>query len=158
MLEKQHVISRLLREFPQFRSRWEQDCNQGRRDAGQYLDMSSFVHFVIDDLYEKGLYQQVRAAFGLIELFLTDGTAEVRELAALGFLESLQTAASWKPYGSDAFGRFLRPESRDVWDKLDMVSELNLDDCGVLEGEVLAWRVLRQSLGLVARPGDGIVN
>ncbi|PYX79617.1 MAG: hypothetical protein DMG70_27110 [Acidobacteria bacterium] len=158
MLEKQHVISHLLREFPQFRSRWEQDSKKWRRDGGQYLDMLSFVRFVIDDLYEKGLYQQVRAAFELIELFLTDGTAEVRELAALGFLETLQTAASWKPYGSDAFGRFLRPESRDVWDKLDMVSELNLDDCGVLEGEVLIWRVVRQSLGLVAVPGGRVVN
>lgn len=157
MLEKQHVIPQLLREFPQFRSRWEQDCKKWGHDAGPYFDMSSFVRFVIDDLYEKGHYQQVRAAFELIELFLTDGTVEVRELAALGFLETLQTAASWKPYGSDAWVRFLRPESRDVWDKLDMVSELNLDDCGVLESEVLTWRVVRQSLGLDASSG-GAVN
>ncbi|HKN36955.1 MAG TPA: hypothetical protein VJX16_27230 [Terriglobales bacterium] len=158
MLEKQHVISHLLREFPQFRNRWEEARNKWRHDAGAYLDMSSFARFVTDELYEKGQYQQVRAAFELIERFLTDGTAEVRELAALGFLETLQTAASWKPYGSDAFGRFLRPESRDVWNKLDMISGLNLDDCGVLEGEVLTWRLVRQSLGLVAVPIDGPVN
>jgi hypothetical protein len=154
MLEKQHAISHLLREFPQFRSRWEQD----RKNWQCEFDMSSFVRFVIDDLYEKGHFQQVRAAFELIELFLTDGSDEVRELAALGFLEALQTAASWKPYGGDAWVRFLRPESRDVWNKLDLVSELNLDDCGVLEGEVLIWRVVRQSLGLDAASGGRAVN
>lgn len=146
MLEMQQLIPHLLREFPQFRSRWDAHTKRSGYDAGPYADMSIFVHFLTDELYEEGKYKQVHTAFERIEQFLKDGTAGVRELVALGFLETLRTVASWKPYGSDAFVPFLHPESKRVWAKLDTAWDLNLDDCGVLEGEVLISRVVRQSL------------
>jgi len=146
MMEKRQLISNLLHEFPQMGKRWEADSGRLEHDANLYLDISLFVHFLMDELYEKEKYQQVRAAFEQMEQFLRNGTTEVRELVALGFLETLRTVASWKPYGTDAFLQFLLPESRRVWAKLDAVWKVNLDDCSVLEREVLIWRVVRQSL------------
>ena len=146
MLEKCQLIPHLLHEFPQFESSAHAVCKSSEQDARRYPDLALFVRFLTDELYEKENYQQVRAAFEQMEEFLRNGTAEVHELVALGFLEPLRAVASWKPYGSDAFIRFLPPESRRVWAKLDAVWNLNLDDCSVLEKEVLIWRVIRQNL------------
>ncbi len=108
MLEKQQVISDLRREFPQFLSRlgrWEDDQTQR-------FSMPVFAHFVIDQLYEHDNDERVRAAFAQMEKFLRDGSQEVRNLVGLGFLETLHNLASWKSYGSEAFVRFLGPETR----------------------------------------------
>ena len=143
MLQKQELISHLLREFPQFRMRLA-ECPSDA--AGPYRDISLFVRFLTDELYEREKFEQVQAVFQEIELFLKEGTSEVRELIALGFLETLWTVASWKPYGRDAFLHFLYPESRFVWAKLDAAGNRHFDGCGVLESEVLIWRLVRQSL------------
>jgi hypothetical protein len=145
MLEEHQLISHLLCEFPQFRSRWDEDPERSGV-ARPYLDMSRFVRFLTDELYEKEDYKQVHSAFERMEQFLRDGTAGVRELVVVGFLETLRNVASWKPYGGDVFVRFLRPESNRFWTKLDAVGNLNLEDCSVLEAEVLIWRIVRHSL------------
>jgi hypothetical protein len=145
MLEKRQLISQLLQEFPEFGGRGHADSRSSEHNAKQYLDLSLFARFLTDELYEKENYQQVHAAFERTEEFLRHGTAEVRELV-LGFFETLRAVASWKPYGNDAFIQFLPPESRRVWAKLDALWNLDLDDCSVLEREVLLWRVARQSL------------
>src|SRR5271168_3870337 len=98
MLEKRQLISQVLHEFPQFRKRADTGSRRSGDDAKAYLDLALFVRFLTDDLYEKENYQQVRAAFEQMEEFLRSGTAEVREWVALGFLETLRAAASWKPY------------------------------------------------------------
>jgi len=145
-MEKHQLISHLLLEFPEFRSRCAENSERLGHDAGPYTDLSLFVDFLTDELYEKGNYKQVKTVFEQMEEFLRDGSGEVRELVARGFLETLRTVASWKPYGSDAFLQFLYPESRRVWLRLDAAWNLNLDDYGVLEKEVLVWRVVQQSL------------
>jgi len=150
LVEKQQLMSRPLREFPQFQSRCHEHSKQWQQDAGPCLDMPAFAHFVTDELYEQGNYQRVHAAFDQMEEFLRDGSQEVRDLVALGFLETLHDVASAKPYGSEAFVRFLGPRTRHVWAGLDAIwrisIRLDLADRSVLEAEVLAWRILRQSL------------
>ena len=146
MLQKQQVIPILLREFPDFRKRRNQCARRFEYQASAYPDMSLFVHFLTDELYERENYKQVDDAFQQMEQFLKEGSSEVRKLVALGFLETLRIIASWKPYGSDAFLQFLYPESRRVWTNLDAAWNINLDNCGVLEREVLIWRVVRQRL------------
>jgi hypothetical protein len=149
MLEKHQLFPQLLREFPQFQSFCDAHSKRSGLDAGPYLAMSLFVRFLTDELYEKGNYKQVHAAFEQMERFLRGGTPEVQELVARGFLENLRSVASWKPYGSDVFIQFLHGQSRQVWAKLDAAWDLNLDDCGVLEEEVVIWRVVRTSLNRI---------
>jgi len=147
MLEKHQIVPRLLSEFPGFRARRDEcETNLGR-DLEIYRDILLFVRFLTDDLYEKQNNKQVLAAFEKMEEFLREGNSEVRALVTFGFFETLRIVAGWKPYGSDAFLHFLYPESRRVWTKLDAAWNLDLDDCGVLEREIVIWRLARQSLG-----------
>jgi hypothetical protein len=101
------------------------------------------------ELYEKRDHAAVQLVFDEIEGFLIGGS-ELREWVALEFLEPMRELASWKPYGSDVFLRFLGPECRRIWERLDWVSELNVNDCGFLEAEVLIWRVIRERLSPTA--------
>lgn len=150
MLEKQQVMSDLLREFPQFHGRMEEHLRRWGRDEAQCFGMPVFAHFVIDELYEPDNYERVHAAFGQMEKFLRDGSQEVRELIGLGFLETLHNVASWKSYGSEAFVRFLGPETGRVWAELEALwrasVRLDLSERTTLEAEVLIWRMIRQSL------------
>ena len=48
------VIVFLLEAFPDFAARWKEHIALwGGNPAGSYNDMAEFVHFVVEDLYEK---------------------------------------------------------------------------------------------------------
>jgi hypothetical protein len=150
MVEKQEIMSDLLREFPQFHSRWDEYSRQWGQDAGPCLGMAVFAHFVIDVLYEQQNYERVHAAFGRMEEFFKDGSPEVRDLIGLGFLQTLQNVALLKPYGSEAFVRFLGAETGRVWAQLETIWRasigMDLSDRTTLEAEVLVWRMARAAL------------
>jgi len=57
----------------------------------------------------------VQAAFNTLERFLTEGDAEAQERAVIGFIEDVQNASSWRPFGADAFVPFLGPHSQIGW-------------------------------------------
>ncbi len=77
--------------------------------------MAEFVHFVVEDLYEMGNLDDVRRVFEFMERLLAEGDQETRDLVVLGFFETLQNFASWRPYGNGAFEQFLGPMSRKAW-------------------------------------------
>jgi hypothetical protein len=150
IVEKQQIMSDLLCEFPQFQNRWREHSRQWGEDAGPSLGMVIFAHFVIDGLYERENYEGVQAVFDRMEAFLRGGTQEVRDLIGLGFIQTMQNIALLKPYGSDAFVRFLGVETRSVWAQLEAIwrASIGLDssDRTTLEAEVLIWRMLRAAL------------
>jgi hypothetical protein len=113
------VISSLLGSFPEFSGRWK--CHikwWGGESAGSYNDMSEFVHFVVEDLYEKGLIEEVRRAFQVLEDLFVEGDEEARNLIGLGFFETLQCFASWRHGGNKVYEQFLGPMSKRVWAEL----------------------------------------
>ena len=57
-------------------------------------------------------------AFQAAEDLLVEGDSNVQQIAALGILETLQCAASWKSYGNRVFIQWLGPKSRTEWDEL----------------------------------------
>ena len=147
MLDAHYVISRLLCEFPQFRT-WRKEHSKWMGDeSGLLANLALFARFSMEELYEEKNFEQLDSAFAEMERLLTHGTEEVRQLVAHGFLEGLRSLVAWKPYGSDLLIDRLRPESRRIWDVFEAASGLNLDDCGVLEREVISWRIVRQNLG-----------
>jgi len=150
MVETKQIMSDLLREFPQFQSRWDDHSRRWGQDAGPCLGMAVFAHFVIDVLYEQQNYARVAAVFGRMEEFFKDGGQEVRDLIGLGFLQTLQNAALLKSYGSEAFVRFLGAETGRVWVQLEAIWRasigLDLSDRSTLEAEVLVWRMVRAAL------------
>lgn len=80
--------------------------------------MSEFVDFVAKDLYEKGKLDETRRAFQLLEGLLVEGDQETRDLIGLGFFETLQCAASWRPGGNRVYEQFLGPMSKRAWREL----------------------------------------
>jgi hypothetical protein len=113
------LISALVNSFPDFEARWgKQVALWGGKPAGSYNDMAEFVHFVVEDVYEKGEVQNVKKIFEWMEQALVEGDENDRNLIGLGFFETLQCIASWQPYGSAVFEQFLGPVSREIWEEL----------------------------------------
>ena len=114
------VIPKLVNAFPAFSNRWRKHVAEwGGEPAGSYNDISQFVHFVIDELYEVGNLDETNRVFRLLEDFLVEADQETRDLIALGFFETLQCVASWRPYGSKAFLPMLGSQSKRVWSEIE---------------------------------------
>ncbi|HYL36394.1 MAG TPA: hypothetical protein VEV17_10815 [Bryobacteraceae bacterium] len=115
-------ISRLLKAFPAFSARWQEHvADWGDEPAGAYNDMAEFVHFVIDDLHEKGNLDEVRRVFHLIEELLVGSDQDTRNLIGFGFFETLQNVASWRPGGYEQFEPYLGLISREIWGELQRI-------------------------------------
>jgi hypothetical protein len=113
------VISTLRQAFPEFSDRWRKHIVWwGGKPAGSYMDMAEFVHFVVEDVYEKGNLDETRRIFQLMEKLLVEADQETRNLIGLGFFETLQNFASWRPGGNKAYEQFFGPISQRVWGEL----------------------------------------
>jgi hypothetical protein len=114
------TICVLVEAFPEFSTRWRNHlADWAGEPAGSYNDMAEFVHFVVENLYEKERSGEVKRAFELLERLFMDGDQQTRDLIGLGFLESLQNVASWRPYGYKVFEQFLGPMSTQSWKEIE---------------------------------------
>ena len=112
----------LVEAFPSFGGRWREHIAWwGGEPAGTYLDIAEFVHYVVEDLYEKSRFDEIRRAFSLLEKLFADGDQDTRNLIGLGFLETLQNFASWRPYGNTVFEEFLGPMSKQCWREIQQM-------------------------------------
>jgi hypothetical protein len=136
VISKEQIIPQLLEACPGFRSAWNEHvaCWNGE-EAGIYSHLSAFVHYLMS-AYEQGHTETLTAASGVLERFLVDGDAMKKECAALGFIETLQNAASWKPYGAKVFTSYLEPASQAEWDMIERL----WDDKTSLVDVILAKR------------------
>ena len=113
------VVSALRQAFPDFSDRWKKHIIWwGGNPAGSYNDMAEFVHFVVEDLYEKGKLDETRRIFQLLEKLLSEADQENRNLIGLGFFETLQNVASWRPNGNKVYEQFFGPVSKLIWTEL----------------------------------------
>jgi hypothetical protein len=83
--------------------------------------MSAFVHFVVDGLHGQGKLEEVRAVFDFMERQLEDGDEETRGLIGVGFFETLQNVASWRPDGYKEYEQFLGPVSTNIWKEIERI-------------------------------------
>jgi hypothetical protein len=113
------VISALQQAFPDFGDRWKKHvASWGGNSAGSYNDMAEFVHFVVEDVYEKGNLDETRRVFQLLEKLLVEADQETTNLIGLGFFETLQNVASHRPQGNKAYEQFFGAMSKKVWGEL----------------------------------------
>jgi hypothetical protein len=118
-LATSRTISALREAFPQFSERWTRYIESwGGKPPGSYLDMAEFVHFVVEDLYEKRSLDETRRAFQVLDKLFVEGDQSTRDLVGFGFFETLPCVASWQPYGSRVFEEFLGPMSKQVWNEI----------------------------------------
>ena len=104
------VMPLVLAASPSFDRIWdpEQNLDAGRRLL--YIDVAEFVRH-LSRLVEAGEVSELPAIAELIERLHVDGDQFVRELATVGFLESL--------HPESPFVAWLLPESRRWWDRLE---------------------------------------
>jgi hypothetical protein len=116
------TVLTLVDRFPAFSPRWRKHLEYWKgKPAGQYNDMGEFVHFVVEDLYEKGNLDEMRRVFDCLEKLFTEGNQETRDLIGIGFFETLQNFASWRPYGNTVFEPFFGPMSKEVWKEIKRI-------------------------------------
>jgi hypothetical protein len=122
-------------------------CGQA---VGPDPDISILKDFMTEQLYEHENHELVRAAFDRMEEFLTTRGQGNRDRIAVELLEAVQNVAWYESFGSEAFARFLGPETKRLWAELQAIWKtslrLDLQDRTVLEGEVLISRIARQSV------------
>jgi hypothetical protein len=112
------VVSTLRQAFPDFSDRWKKHIMWwGGNPAGSYNDMAEFVHFVVEDVYEKGKLDETRRVFERLEKLLAGADEENRNLIGLGFFETLQNFASWRPGGCKVYEQFFGV-SKQIWSEL----------------------------------------
>ena len=116
------TILTLVDTFPAFSPRWRKHLEYWRGEpAGQYNDMAEFVHFVVEDLYEKGNLDDMQPVFDCLERLFAEGDQETRDIIGLGFFETLQNFASWRSYGNTVFESFFGPMSKKVWKEIGRI-------------------------------------
>jgi hypothetical protein len=119
VIRKDEMIPMLLDACPGFRLRWEEHvASWNGEPAGLYIQIGEFVAYLLD-AYEQGQIDSVRAAFHMLERFLIEGDAETKELGVIGFIEDVQNAASWRPFGAKAFLPFVGPHSQAGWAEVE---------------------------------------
>ena len=113
------IIPDLLKLCPGIDPRWQAHLEFWEGDErGEYNDISVIVHFVVDSFTEdNSLY--FPDLFNKIEDIINTGHPKQKEIAILGFLETLQTVASNRPYGYKPFERWLGPLSLVEWHNIE---------------------------------------
>jgi len=85
MLTGETVLT-LVNRFPAFLPRWRKHLEGwAGKPAGEYNHMREFVHFVVEDLYEQGNFDDMRGVFNYLEKLFNEGNQETRDLIGYGF-------------------------------------------------------------------------
>lgn len=122
-LAKAQIISELLLACPELQPAWDAHAADWAQEdpkdydgeiPGDYNNASAIIHAVID-FYARGETAWLTRFFQFIERLVSEGDPETQNIAVVGYLETLQTAASWKEHGPEVFVQWMQPESRRWW-------------------------------------------
>ena len=117
-INKSEAFALLLKMCPGAGAEWEEHQLEWQGEDAPYLGMAVFAHHLVD-LMGRGETKSFPEVFAVVERLIVEGNEEVRDLAVVGFLESLQNSASWTTHGYDSFLPWLKPYTRAVWNELE---------------------------------------
>jgi len=124
------IIPDLLKLCPGIDPRWQDHLECWADDeCSEYNDIFVIVDFVVDSFTEDhSLF--FTDLFNKIEDVIAAGHPKQKELAIMGFLETLQTVASNEAYGYKPFERWLGPLSLQEWHNIEKLwqSKTRLSD------------------------------
>jgi hypothetical protein len=135
-LSENRIVRSLLADFPALSDRWRKYIEEwGGEYIGDYMDMAEVVHFVVEDLHDKGRLDEVRRIFEFMERHIVEGDQETRNLMGFGFFETLQNFASHSPNGYREYEQFLGRTSKQMWREIERAWEGKSSLMDVLQAE-----------------------
>lgn len=121
MIQKEMCMKLVLKEFPNFRTLWQEHLDWWGKDVpGLSNDMSAISDYTINLLKNNQSSHEIKNIFNFIEQLIIDGDQSVRDAATTCFLENLINATSWKRILASSFVHLLGPESKKyckAWDE-----------------------------------------
>ena len=110
------IVPELLLACPEFQSVWDNHIATWLNDEppGEYTNAGEFVGALLKS-FEQEEIGHFPPFFDFVERLIIEGDPEVKNIAVVGYLETLQTMAAWRPYGSEVFVKWMRPESLRWW-------------------------------------------
>ena len=109
------ILTEIERAYPALSSEHSPLLEDQRSDSRLMAELGSHVV----DLFAAGCPGDIEPAFSLAEEFVRAGSEEEKHAAIVGFLETVQNAASHREFGAAAFERFLGPSSQTAWTDLN---------------------------------------
>jgi hypothetical protein len=110
-------IARLLAACPELQTAWDGERTDDEDEPLPYMQAAALAQ-VVTDAYSKGETECFRALFQEVEAIVAGGATQEQDLAIVGFLEDLQSAATRAQVEPDVFRRWLGPKSLQAWDGL----------------------------------------
>jgi hypothetical protein len=101
-------------EWKRFLTEWAKEP-----DLPMYVALSDLAMH-LSGLLTDGKDEVLQRVFDLVERFILEGDTYVKEAAIVGLIEDLQNTNLHKGTTPDQFLRFLLPQSRRWWTKVEM--------------------------------------
>jgi hypothetical protein len=120
-ITRKQVLPLLMEKAPGFEESWRKHLEWwGEKERGDFNDIAEFAQYVVD-AYASSKTSELPAVFDTVERILEDGDVSAKELAVIGVLEDIQTIACNRPFGPNAFVKWLGPLSREAWTEIDQL-------------------------------------
>lgn len=120
VLTRENMFEPLLAADPSFQSHWAEFLAEwdDEPDLPLYLALGSLAEHVLGRLKDNDT-KNFEDIFAVVERWHIEGDGYVTEAASIGFLESLQNLSGGNDRKHGTVERWLGPESRRWWMKLD---------------------------------------
>jgi hypothetical protein len=121
MIQRPSMMEPILRASPRFVAVWEEFVEEWKSESAElplYLVLADLARHIAS-LYQEGAEAELRDIFSVVEAWHLEGDAYVREAATVGLLEDLQNTNVVGPVKPSNFVRFLGPESKRWWAKVE---------------------------------------
>jgi hypothetical protein len=121
------MIAPLLEVLPEFRPQWDRFVagwknnphNTSKTALPLYLVLSDFASFLVTQL-EQGQVKKFPAIFEIIEHWLAQGDAYVKNAAGAGLLEDLLNPVRYQKRKPNDFASWMRPVTLKCWKRLKL--------------------------------------
>jgi hypothetical protein len=117
MINSETILSKLLQYCPQFQATIDRDLDDEDRESA-YAISGSFADFLLG-AYKHNDAKVLQNAGAFIEELYKSDNDNVKQLATVGYLETIQNY--WGNNGTDAeqFTQFLQPIALEHWRELN---------------------------------------
>lgn len=119
-ITREHMMQLLIEAEPKFEPAWRAFVNEweGEAKLPLYPALADLARYLIRQL-TRGEIARFDTVFDVVERWHTDGDRYVREAATFGLLEDLQNTNLHTRTRPSDFEPWLRPVSKEWWDKVE---------------------------------------